>query len=112
MSDNGVSRRSASYADETSTAFNHDFSRLVLPGLLNLVVVNAYLVQTGVCSFSEAANSVVRVALRLGAERLSDSAFDDLVEWVDLEILARIDDPPTPGVLPPDQVAALMQWEV
>ena len=111
MSDNGISPHTSSYASATSTRFDQDFSRLAGPGLLNLVIGYAYLVQTGVSGFSEAANAVLREALRLGAAHLSGPVFNDLIDWIDLELLRRIDDPPQFGVLSPRQVEALIREE-
>jgi hypothetical protein len=112
MADNGISGRRSSYARETSTAFDQHFSRFVGHGLLKLVVAYAYLVQVGVCDFSEAANRVLANALRLGADRLSSAVFDGLVEWIDLELASRVNDPPAKGVLSPGEVEALVRWEV
>lgn len=112
MSDNGIPPHTSSYASATSTPrFDQDFSRLAGPGLLNLVIGYAYLVQTGVSGFSEAANAVLRTARRLGATHLSEPVFNDLIDWIDLELLRRIDDPPQSGVLNPRQVEALIREE-
>jgi hypothetical protein len=38
--------------------------------------------------------------------------FDGLVEWIDLELASRVNDPPAKGVLSPGEVEALVRWEV
>jgi len=92
--------------------FEQHFEQLVGPKLVGLVTAYAYMVQVGVCDFSDAVYSVWGYARRMGAGFLPEAAADAVLDWISDELVARIDDPPGEGVLSPAGVEILLRWRV
>lgn len=89
------------------TDFDRHFQELVGPKLLNLITALAPMVERDVYSFQEARSAVWRIARKHGANYLSDTAQTGWLDWIDCEILARLDDPWPDGVVTPEQLAWL-----
>lgn len=87
--------------------FDQDFSRLVSPRLLRLIIALAPLVQLDVYDYREACAAVWRVARRHGAMQLSDTAQEDLDDWIGRELLARVDDALPAGLVTPERLTAI-----
>lgn len=87
--------------------FDQHFQRLVIPKLEPAVRLGAYLVQQGLEEFTQAHQRVIDWARTYGAAHLSDAAFFELDSWIDLSILAWIDEPPPDGVVTPARLAKL-----
>lgn len=87
------------------TDFDEHFQELVGPKLLNLITALAPMVGREVYTFQEARAAVWRIAWKKGAAYLSDTTQLDWLDYIDCELMARLDDPWPEGVVTPERLA-------
>lgn len=89
------------------TDFDRHFQELVGPRLLNLITALAPMVERDVYSFQDARSAVWRIARKHGANTLSDTAQTGWLDWIDSELLVRLDDPWPDGVVTPEHLTRI-----
>lgn len=84
--------------------FDGDFSALVGPRLLKLIIGLAPMVKLEVYSFDGAWEQVWKLAEQCGCIQLSEETLAGLHSWIDQELLRHLDDPLPAGLVTPERL--------
>lgn len=87
--------------------FAADYERHVGPKLLRLVEGYAVMVRLDVYTFGEAWQALWIAAVHYGAAHMHEAARLDLQDWLNTELMLRLDDPVPDGLIAPERLARI-----